>query len=409
MASVASTKLAIAAVLVAGMVALWAGEINLLKDVATWDGCMSVTRPPLPPPPSPFLPTVDRPACPWKHTLFIGIALKMVFVVMLPLALFVRCRQHAKSGSQVPLVSRRFFLLSAWLSLVLLGASVTWIASIPLTLGSFNTALYQLYTPFTYLLSIPLLREALSVSKILGVLLAMLSVVLIIWSNDASDDADRQNLLTGDVLVIASAFLYALKGVLYKLWFGSEDAPSRAAAVDGVQPREASMQSTSVAVQSQVCDAAIAVGLMGLWACLFGPLVLAIAGVSGIEPFSFPPTTMLLGYLLVATMMASYMILYFGALALSSPTFVATCSLLVTPVTLIWDVAAGRTASISYLAFVGMALLVLSLSLVLFASDLDALMHNGQRARRGCCRLEQSLLRELSSSSSTEPAHLSRS
>ena len=89
------------------------------------------------------------------------------------------------------------------------------------------------------------------------------------------------------------------------------------------------------------------------------------------QRFSFPPAPMLVGYLVVATMMGCYMLCLFAALAHTNPTFVAVGSLFVTPVTLVWDIAAGRTASISVLSLLGMALLLGALLVVIYAEGLD--------------------------------------
>ena len=99
---------------------------------------------------------------------------------------------------------------------------------------------------------------------------------------------------------------------------------------------------------------------------MLGPLILSGAAATGLEPFSWPPASLALGYTLVAMMMAMYMGCLYGALAYSSPTFVAICSLFVTPVTLIWDVAAGRAGGIPAPAYVGLSVLIAALLLVIF-------------------------------------------
>lgn len=104
-------------VLNVGVVALWSSEIELMGVIRNW--------------------CTDETVCPWKHPIFLGVALKMVFVLFLPVALIVRWRRERK------LIDRRFFLLSGFLSLLLLGASITWVASIPLTLPAINSALYR--------------------------------------------------------------------------------------------------------------------------------------------------------------------------------------------------------------------------------------------------------------------------
>ena len=172
-----------------GVVALWASEINLMQAITSW--------------------CTEPVVCPWKHPVFIGVALKMVFVLVLPPALAVRWRRQRQ------LVDWRYFWLSGWLSLLLLGASVTWVASIPLTLPAINSALYQLYLPMTYVVSLPVLRERCSFSKSLGVLIALGGVLLIIFSGANGSGGGKATAgdteFLGELLVLASAALYTVK------------------------------------------------------------------------------------------------------------------------------------------------------------------------------------------------------
>lgn len=429
-----------ASVLVAGLVTLWACEINLMKAVNSWDPCLRASEP-TPPPPAlpPRMPLPPSPPerrrrdrrCPWKHPVFVGVALKMVFVLVLPPALLVRWSQRRNKLPPRPLVDRRFFVLSGALSFFLLGASITWVASIPLTLAAINSALYQLYTPLTYVFSIPILRERLSISKSLGVAFALCSVLMIIFSNGAASGGDGpKGELLGDLLVLASAALYAMKGVAYKKWFGGdggggatrEEADEAAgASAELAPPTEPQLITPDEVVRpplmampedvdapprpparkqlppapTPLCDAAVAVGLMGFWSCLVGPLIMALSDAGGLEAFSWPPAVMTAGYLAVALMMALYMCCLYGALAYSTPTFVSVCSLFVAPVTLVWDVAAGRAASVHVLALLGIALLIGSLCLVIFADELDERLR-GRCRRWRCCSLSlrQPLLHE---------------
>lgn len=370
-----------------GVVALWASEINLMRAIEGW--------------------CTEKDKCPWKHPIFLGVALKMVFVLVLPPALAVRWKRQRK------LVDRRFFWHSGTLSFLLLGASVTWVASIPLTLPAINSALYQLYLPMTYVVSLPILRERCSSSKSVGVGFALGGVLLIILSGPTGSEGGKESAhagdseLVGELLVLASAALYTLKVVLYKKWFGDQEgaqSPGRpqaaaeaaeeeaapaatagerqaemVAAVPGAprQPPEALVERNIAAAAAAsegsapspaypLGDAAVVIGLQGFWSCMLGPLILSCAAATGLEPFSWPPASLALGYVLVAMMMAMYMGCLYGALAYSSPTFVAICSLFVTPVTLIWDVAAGRAGSIPAPAYVGLSVLIAALLLVIF-------------------------------------------
>ena len=108
-----------AALLVAGVVMLWTCELNLMKGVSKWEHCNVNHFPPSPP----AAPTarLDPEGCPWHHPVFVGTALKMVFVVLLPPALLARWCARRGEIVRRPLVDRQFFLLSGVLALFLLG------------------------------------------------------------------------------------------------------------------------------------------------------------------------------------------------------------------------------------------------------------------------------------------------
>ena len=174
----------------------------------------------------------------------------------------------------------------------------------------------------------------------------------------------------GDALVLVSAALYAMKGVMYKKWFGGTVAASPAeSGAPQMRPPP-----------TPIGDGAVTVGLMGFWSVLIGAVVLLTAHYSGVEPFTLPPPPMLGGYVLVALLMTVYMSCLLAALAYATPTFVAVVSLFVTPVTLLWDVLAGRARGISAMALCGMALLLVALLAVIFHEQVDGRLKRRVRA-----------------------------
>ena len=99
---------------------------------------------------------------------------------------------------------------------------------------------------------------------------------------------------------------------------------------------------------------------------------------------------MLGGYLLVAAMMAAYMLCMFSATAYSTPTFVAVGSLFVTPVTWLWKVAEGKGSFLA-LPLVGLVLLLAALLLLIFSDALEAYLRPFVRAwghECGCLKEE---------------------
>lgn len=91
-------------------------------------------------------------------------------------------------------------------------ASVTWIASLPLTPISANTAIYQINPLLVYVFSIFLLHESISHYKLAAVLLAVVGVVVVAVGRESKDAG---NFATWDArgyaLVTISTIVFSLK------------------------------------------------------------------------------------------------------------------------------------------------------------------------------------------------------
>ena len=442
---------ALGAVLTLGVVMIWACELKLLQLLhhEACAGAPSLPPSPLPPSLPPFLPTANGCALPhedchptWHKPFFVGLALKSIWVLGLPIVLLWRhlCA-HGPRASNSPAaaadtqretsiarslpLTKRTVLACAALTLFVQGASITWITSIPLTSASANSAIYQMSCPLAYLFSLPLLRdERLSLSKSLGVLLALGGVGAVIAAKRCGPDA-VPNAVSGDLLVLASAALYALKEVLYKRWLGGSSAsptntsgcadPSHGSSTTGgsrasgrldsaatveiegkpvhqIEPVPASAptadatashvpDSASVSAPTPIMDAALTVSLIGVWCVLSAPIWLACLNASGVEPFELPPWDLACGYALVGGMMAAYQVLLFAAIALTSPTFVAVGQLLVSPISIAWD-AIELHYAMPPVALLGTAAIIAALCLVIGAPTVDAVALQWWRACR---------------------------
>lgn len=234
-------RYALGTVLIIGVVILWAIEIKLLQHIhnaACKPGIAAVeliAPLPLPPPPPPLAPCAPQ----WNKPFAIGFALKSLFALFLPIALLWRRTSYGTALPGSLRLTRHTVLCCGGLTLLVQGASVSWVASIPLTSASANSAIYQSSCALAYLFSLPLLKEeTLSASKSMAVLLAIGGVFLVIFASrggDAGDDADASQTAAsaaraddtdaagGDLLVFGSAAFYALKEVLYKRWLSGED------------------------------------------------------------------------------------------------------------------------------------------------------------------------------------------
>ena len=70
-----------------GVVALWASEINLMRAIEGW--------------------CTEKDECPWKHPIFLGVALKMVFVLVLPPALAESAQHYQAAAANAEALLRR--------------------------------------------------------------------------------------------------------------------------------------------------------------------------------------------------------------------------------------------------------------------------------------------------------------
>ena len=238
---------ALGAVLTLGVVMIWACELKLLQLLhhEACAGAPSLPPSPLPPSLPPFPPTANGCAPPhedchptWHKPFFVGLALKSIWVLGLPIVLLWRhlCA-HGPRASNSPAaaadtqretsiarslpLTKRTVLACAALTLFVQGASITWITSIPLTSASANSAIYQMSCPLAYLFSL-LRDERLSLSKVWGSCSRSVG-----WARSSQRSAVGPTpypTVSGDLLVLASAALYALKEVLYKRWLGGSSA-----------------------------------------------------------------------------------------------------------------------------------------------------------------------------------------
>lgn len=166
----------------------------------------------------------------------------------------------------------------------------------------------------------PLLGEACSASKTLAVFLALSGATAIALTagkgmEAATSPSSPSEAISGDALVLASAALYALKEVLYKRWLpDSSSSPS------------------------PLVDACFCVGIIGVGLLVGLPVYAYVLDATGIERWETPPLSVVLDYSGVALLMGAYQILLFAAIALTSPTLVAVGSLLVSPISMVWDI-----------------------------------------------------------------------
>jgi len=316
----------------------------------------------------------------WDKPFFLGISLKSTWSLCLPLWFCLRKlydeeevwkRQvsfHAKEAlggvydkrggadeydGMAPLaLNARTVLICLLMMMLVQGASVTWIISVPLTSTSANSVIYQTQCVFAYVFSICLLGEALSPSKCAAVALAQ------------AGGEDTTSTWVGYWTVLLSAGFFALKEVIYKRYFPN-----------------------SYRSPLPVTDACLCVGLIGLLSAIALVPWLTFCHFVGIERFEWPPSEVAANYFLVAVLMSLQQTFVLAGVALTSPTLITLSTILTIPLSMGWDfVLSGYLLPPA--AIGGACAIVFAFLLVTNADATDALILRFRRGASGMPRTD---------------------
>ena len=312
----------------------------------------------------------------WAKPYFQAASLKSVWSLTLPVWMVL---SKINQAFQDEITFRRplqpsFKVLTLCLMLTVLvqASSATWIASLDLTAVSVNSAIYNINPLLVYVFSIPILSEPPSVTKSSAVLLAMVGTSVVTLGTasspmkagaaaDGAEATTKEGAIFGNVLVLASACLFALKEVLFKRHFAS----------------------VSISL-TPFTDALLVVGLIGIISLFTLPILTLVLHYSGFEPFELPTPELLRGYGLVAVMMASYQACLLAAIALTSPTFVAMGTMLAVPASILFDFTLKAYVP-PPVAMLGILGIVLAFTLLVFADRLEEYLNAGRRAALRSC------------------------
>lgn len=98
-----------------------------------------------------------------------------------------------------------------------------WYLSIPHTSVTANTAIYDSSFVFVFIFSIFLLKEKISLLKILSVIVSFSGLMLIAYTGSKSEENGVDQTPLGYILVVFSTILYAAYEVIYKKWGSKPD------------------------------------------------------------------------------------------------------------------------------------------------------------------------------------------
>jgi drug/metabolite transporter (DMT)-like permease len=193
----------------------------------------------------------------------------------------------------------------------LIVADYCYFLALSMTSAGTGIVLFSLSSIVTYLLSIVVLKEPVSLLKILSLTLSFGGVVMITFGDSQnSKDSDLKDSWKGDIIMAGGACFWALYLVSYKKFVGD---PSH----------------TTINVQST---------LVGLISVIFSFPVIIILHYTGVERFELPSGGLQIGILVATTFLVfcnNYMFTF--GVALTAPGFVTIGSMLAIPASAIVD------------------------------------------------------------------------
>lgn len=148
------------------------------------------------------------------------VALRYTLACPFLLALTLQQNRKNKSGN----------LKKSWKVLLVAGLCGPFISQIMQYIGlNMTTAsdallLLNLTPIFAVILAAPLLKERITLDKILGLLLATIGVILIVMNTSPENAAINVQRILGDIIVIASTFFFAINGIAGKIAVKYENA-----------------------------------------------------------------------------------------------------------------------------------------------------------------------------------------
>jgi len=205
----------------------------------------------------------------------------------------------------------KVFLAAFVSAFFLIVADYCYFLALSMTSAGTGIVLFSLSSIVTYLLSIVVLKEPISVLKILSLALSFGGVVMITFGDrENSKNSDLKDSWKGDIIMAGGACFWALYLVTYKKFVGD---PSH----------------TTINVQST---------LVGLISVFFSWPVLFILHYTGAEKFELPSGGLQIGILVATTFLVfcnNYMFTF--GVALTAPGFVTIGSMLAIPASAIVD------------------------------------------------------------------------
>jgi len=212
-------------------------------------------------------------------------------------------------------------------------SAYTWYMSLPITSVSANTAIYMCACAAVFLISIPVLREKITVVKVLSLLVCCTGIVLVslfstpqqkdivpknttftdnLWNVNGGETKTSSSVL-GYILVLVSMFLYAAYEVFYGYMLQTD------------QDKHPVMTSLKL------------IGYLGLSTPLLFGIALPIWHFSGWETLQLPPPDKIELFMLSVILDTGFNTFLLLAIALSNPTLASVGQSLALPASMVAD------------------------------------------------------------------------
>ncbi|XP_065844597.1 uncharacterized protein [Oscarella lobularis] len=228
-----------------------------------------------------------------------------------------------------------FVTKAIYLAFIINVSAYTWYLSLTRTSVSGNTAIYQSSSAVVFIMSVPLLKEKVTIPKVLAVAICITGVCLVAFFPGNKKEGDNINpSVEGYVLVVISTVFYAADQVVYrKLAVHQKDAVP-------------------------IANAVRFIGLVGVVTVLcYWPIILILDGTN-FEEFEWPDGYALKQIALNAALDLVYNALLLICITLSSPLFASVGVLLLLPASVPADYLIHDGYTLPWQAFIGVAFIV---------------------------------------------------
>ncbi|MHA1958793.1 MAG: DMT family transporter [Candidatus Thorarchaeota archaeon] len=159
----------------------------------------------------------------YEVTPIIFVALRYTIACPFLVLIVALTRKHTQSSGSVRRVW--YLILAAGITGPFLSQMLQYIG-LSLTTAGETLLLLNLSPVFAVIMAAPVLKESITSTKVGGLALAMLGVVLIMLGGTSIDAEFNPLRLLGDIIIIVSTFLFAINGIVGKIAVESVDSAS---------------------------------------------------------------------------------------------------------------------------------------------------------------------------------------